>query len=229
MCRVGISSRDLMNMQNRWLQFLIIGFLAIATILFYWIRLRPIDLTPRNSVEQALNITEPTITYINPTKGAKEATVTIVEFSDFQCQYCQTIQPALDAVLRSYPDQVRLVWKDLPNLSAHPESIPSAIAAHCADRQGKFWEYHDALFTRQSILSSDSYKQIAQDLKLDTNRFTACFANQDTLPIIEKDAAEGRALGILATPTLLIGSQKLVGAVEAEELIQLIKAALPQP
>lgn len=216
-------------MQNRWLQFLIIGFLALATLLFYWIRLRPLDLTLRNTSQQTLKITEPTITYINPTKGAKEAVLTIIEFGDFQCDYCKTIQPAIEAALRTYPNDVRLVWKDLPNPSAHTEAIPAAIAAHCADRQGKFWEYHDALYARQSLLSSDSYNQIAQELKLDTNRFTACLSKQDTLPIIEKDAAEGRALGILATPTLLIGSQKLVGAVEVNELIQLIKAALPAP
>lgn len=216
-------------MRNRWLSFLIIGFLAIITLVFYFLWSRPVDLTSSQATQQTQAITEPSITFVNPTIGAKEARVTIIEFSDFQCTHCQSIQNALKSALRAYPDDVRVVWKNLPNPSAHPQSIPAAVAAHCADRQGKFWEYHDALFARQTFLSEDQYKQIAQELTLDMDRFSSCVQNQDTAPIVQKDSEEGRALGIVATPMLFIGSQKVVGSIEAEELIKLIATELSQP
>jgi protein-disulfide isomerase len=216
-------------MQNRWLSFLIIGFLAIVTLLFYFLASRPVDLTQNNKpAQQALTLTEPSVTFVNPTKGAKNPRVTIVEFSDFECTHCQTIQNALEDVLRAYPEDVRLVWKDMPNPSVHPQSIPASIAAHCADRQGKFWEYHDAVFARQTFLSDEQYKQIAQELELNMNRFTSCTTNQDTAAIVQKDAEEGRALDIIATPTLFIGKEKIVGEIESEELIKLIQGELFQ-
>ncbi len=216
-------------MRNRWLSFLILGFLAIVTIVFYFLWSRPIDLTPAQTAQKTSTITEPTITFVNPTKGAKEPRLTIIEFSDFECAHCKTVQLSLNSALRAYPNEIRVVWKDLPNPSIHPQSVPAAVAAHCADRQGKFWEYHDALFARQTFLSDDQYTQIAQELKLDMDRFNSCVQNQDTAAIVQKDAEEGRALGIVATPTLFIGSQKVVGAIEAEELIQLIQSELSKP
>lgn len=213
-------------MNNRWLVFLVMGFFSVVTILFYWIKTNPIDLTPAPNHNNPVSMTEPTVTFVNPTKGAKSPRLTIIEFSDFSCSHCQTTQVALDAVLKAFPTDVRIVWKDLPNPSAYPESIPSTIAAHCADRQGKFWEYHDALFARQSYLSQEVYGQIADELKLNKNRFDSCIASQDTMPIIQKDREEGLALGIIATPTLYVGSQKIVGAVTAEELVQIVQTEL---
>jgi protein-disulfide isomerase len=216
-------------MHNRWLSFLILGFLAIVTIVFYFLWSRPVNLSPTQSTQQASTITEPSITFVNPARGAKKPRLTIVEFSDFECAHCKTIQIALGSVLNAYPDDVRLIWKDLPNPSVHPQSVPAAIAAHCADRQGKFWQYHDLLFARQLFLSEDQYKQIAQELKMDMDRFNSCLTTQDTAPIVQKDTEEGRGLGVVATPTLFIGTQKVVGAIEAKELIQLIQDELPQP
>lgn len=214
-------------MKKPMLAFLIIAFLAVVTILFYFFWLRPIDLTrSQQNTQQTSALTQPTITFVNPSRGSKEAKLTLIEFSDFECTHCQTIQDALSSALRAYPNELRLVWKDLPNPSVHPQSIVAAVAAHCADRQGKFWEYHDVLFARQTFLSDDQYKQIAQELNLDMDRFTLCLDSQDTLPIVQKDTEEGRALGIIATPTLFFGSQKIVGSIQPDELIQLIQTEL---
>ncbi len=213
-------------MNNRWLAFLTIGFFAVVTLIFYWITTNPIDLTPPASHTNPITVTEPTVTFVNPSKGAENAELTIIEFSDFECEHCQTIQTALDAALRAFPDEVRLVWKNLPNSSAHPNSIPAAIAAHCADRQQKFWQYHDALFARQQFLSEETFLQIASELKLDQKRFSNCIEKQETGAIVQKDQEEGLALGIVATPTLYVGSQKLVGSVTAEELVGIIQLEL---
>ncbi len=213
-------------MNNRWLAFLLIGFFTLITFLFYWLTIKPIDLTVPASHLNPVTVTEPTVTFINPSKGAQNPRLTLVEFADFQCKYCQSIQIALEAALRAFPNDIRLVWKNLPNPSAQPESIPAAIAAHCANRQGKFWEFHDLLFARQDVLSPEIYSQIANELKLDVKRFSACFEAQDTMAIIQKDTDEGLALGLVATPTLFIGSQKIVGLITAEELIGVIQTEL---
>lgn len=213
-------------MNNRWLAFLTIGFFALVTFLFFWIRTNPIDLTPSESHTNLIALSEPTVTFVNPAKGAEKPRLTIVEFADFECTHCRTLQVPLEAALQAFPTDVRIVWKNLPNPSAHPQSIPAAVAAHCADRQGKFWPYHDVLFARQDFLSQETYTQIANELKLDTNRFANCLSTQDTMAIVQKDTDEGLALGIVATPTLFVGNQKVVGSITSEELISLIQTEL---
>lgn len=216
-------------MNNRWLSFIIIGFLSVSTFLFY---ASFVKTTPKNSSEQntALStLVEPTVTFVNPSRGAKEPRVTLIEFSDFACEHCATMQTALQAALRAYPNDVRHVWKNLPNPSAHEQAVDASVAAHCADRQERFWDYHDALFVRQSFLSEETFKQIANELKLDSDRFSLCMQSQDTNPIVEKDIEEARALGLIATPTLFIGKQKIVGAVSVEDLMNAIEQELSSP
>jgi len=214
---------------NRWLPFIIIGFFAIVILLFYSVFLRPVDLERLQKEQQKNSITEPTVTFVNPSRGAKVPKVTIIEFGDFECGACRDLMPALETALKTYPNDVRLVWKDLPNDSAHEQAIPASVAAHCADRQGAFWQYHDVLFQRQGYLSEDQYSQIASELKLDIERFTACVQDQDTLPIVQKDQDEGLALGLVATPTIFVNKEKFVGAVDVEELLKIIQQELVKP
>lgn len=217
-------------MNSRWLPYVIITFLAVVILLFFGSFVKPINVQPGNTTgSQTATVTEPTATFVNPARGAKNPRVVMIEFSDFACEHCADVQTAIQAALRAYPDDVRHVWKNLPNPSAHEQSIPAAVAAHCADRQGRFWDYHDSLFIRQDFLSNETYQQIASELKLDTVRFASCLENQDTYPLVEKDAEEAHALGLIATPTLFIGSQKVVGSISAEELVGLIAEALASP
>ncbi|MEK7615119.1 MAG: thioredoxin domain-containing protein [Patescibacteria group bacterium] len=213
-------------MSSRHIAFLFIAFLSLVILVFFFIGSQPVKIPKRTASQNTTTLSEPTVTFVNPTKGAKDAQITIVEFADFQCGACKDLQVTLDAVLKAYPDDVRIVWKDLPNDSIHKEAIPAAIAAHCADRQGKFWEYHDMLFNRQTILSTGQYDQIAQDLKLDMDRFAACTQAKDTLPIVQRDEEEGIALKIVATPVLYIGKQTIVGAASFLELQQIIDELL---
>ena len=108
------------------------------------------------------------------TKGGANAKVTIVEFSDFQCPFCLRVMPTLKRVKQTYGDKVRIVWKDFPLTQIHPQAFKAAEAGNCAREQGKFWEYHDRLFSNQQALQPDYLKKYAADAGLDTTKFNAC-------------------------------------------------------
>ncbi len=213
-------------MKNSWLIFLSISFLTIVTFVFFFLNTQPIEL-PKIDPDKQETLTQPVITFVNPSKGPTSAPVTIVLFGDFQCQACAEMSETIETIRQAYPDNIRVIWKNFPNESLHPEATPSAIAAHCADRQGKFWQYHDQLFTRQSVLSKNTYDEIAKDLALDINRFENCIQSEDTLAIVQKDFEEARALQLSATPATYVGTQLFVGAITLNDLTNLVKTQLP--
>ncbi|NQV90196.1 thioredoxin domain-containing protein [Candidatus Uhrbacteria bacterium] len=215
-------------MQHRWLSLLSITFLGLIVFIFFWYRIQPIEIPQITQDIEVGSLTEPTITFVNPSKGASNPTITIVEFGDFECTACNTLATALTVALKTFPQDLRVVWKDLPNESAHPLATPAAMAAHCADQQGAFWAYHDILFSRQAYLTESQLPQIAEEIGLDVKKFTSCFDSQETLPIIKKDYQEGLALGITSTPTFFIEDKMYVGAIETNDLLELIKATLSQ-
>ena len=141
-------------------------------------------------------------------KGKKEAPVTIVEFSDFQCPYCARLQPTLNQVLAAYPEDVKLVFKDFP-LSFHQQAKNAAKAARAAGEQGKYWEMHDLIFKDFNKLTDDSYKQYAAQLKLDEARFLADFSSNKYDALIEQDINLGRTAGVSGTPTLFMNGKRM--------------------
>ncbi|MBI4599247.1 thioredoxin domain-containing protein [Candidatus Uhrbacteria bacterium] len=214
-------------MQHRWLTLFSIGFLAVIVFALFFLRLQPVR--PRfaqtaQPTETAVT-TEPSVHVRNPAKGAKEPRVTLVEFGDFQCMPCKDMAESIDVLLRTIPE-VRMVWKNMPNESAHPLATPTAIAAHCAADQGKFWDYHDALYAQQATLSESLFPSLAKELGLDMKRFEQCYANRDPLPLIKKDFEEALALQLSATPTIFIGEERIVGLASAEELITAVRQVL---
>jgi protein-disulfide isomerase len=160
-----------------------------------------------------------------PVIGPKTAPVTIVEWSDFQCPYCGRVEPTLQQIRDEYKGKVRLAWKNQP-LSFHPNAMPAAEAAMAADEQGKFWEYHDALFKRQTELGPALYDEVAKQLGLDMDRFHASIAAHKHLPQIKADMAAGSAVGADGTPTFFINGKKLVGALPIDSFKQVIDAEL---
>lgn len=213
-------------MKDRLLTFFIIGVLGLFVFIFFFIRNQPIKLPSFENKNGVATVNEPSITFVDPIRGVKSAKVTIVEYADFECAPCKQLVPLIDVAMKTYPDQVRLVWKDMPNTSTHPNAMQASIAAQCAARQGKFWEFHDQLFDRQSFLTSEQYPQIATDLKLDMEKFTKCFEGNDTLPLVKKNIDEGIGLGIVATPALYINGEILIGLQSVEDITQAIKKAL---
>ena len=163
-----------------------------------------------------------------PVLGPKNAPITIVEWSDFQCPFCARAEPTLQQLQKEYPGKIRIAWKHQP-LSFHPNAMPAAEAAMAAHEQGKFWQFHDALFQRQGELSPALYDQVAKDLGLDMGRFHASIQAHKHAAQIQADMAAGNAVGAEGTPTFFINGKKLVGALPLDSFKQIVDAELAAP
>jgi protein-disulfide isomerase len=155
-------------------------------------------------------------------KGPDDAPVTIVEFSDFQCPACGQAFRDLHDVLATRTD-VRLVFRNFPLDSScneavprplHPDACLAAMAAECARRQNRFWEYHDRLFANQHTLDRDSLFRYARELGLDIATFRTCLDDPATRSRITDDVRAGIAAGLESTPTLFINGRRIDGALE---------------
>ncbi|MBI3808888.1 MAG: DsbA family protein, partial [Nitrospirae bacterium] len=146
----------------------------------------------------------------DPAWGPPAAPVTIVEFADFACPACKESLPVLRQLRDLYKDQVRLVYRDFP-LSSHPQARPAAEAAHCAHEQGKFWAYHDALFTKAPDLKPSDYVTLAERLSLNQAEFTSCLASTRPKAAVAKDLADAQGLGLSGTQTFFINGRYLAG------------------
>jgi protein-disulfide isomerase len=162
-----------------------------------------------------------------PAKGPKNAPVTIIEWSDFQCPFCSRAQPALQQVMKEYAGKVRLVWKNQP-LSFHPNAMPAAEAAMAAYEQGndKFWAMHDKLFEKQEQLSPAYYEQVAREIGLDVPKWKAAVESRRSQADIQADMATGNTVGANGTPTFFINGKKLVGAMPFESFKAMIDSEL---
>ncbi|MBI4682197.1 MAG: thioredoxin domain-containing protein [Nitrospirae bacterium] len=146
----------------------------------------------------------------SPIKGRKEAPVTIVEFSDYQCPYCSKLQPILNQVLAAYPKDVKLVFKDFP-LSFHQQARNAAKAARAAGEQGKYWEMHDLVFENFNQLNDNSYKEFAAKLNLDETKFLADFQSSKYDNLIQQDISLGQSASVGGTPTLFLNGKRMQG------------------
>jgi protein-disulfide isomerase len=161
----------------------------------------------------------------NPTLGPANAPVTIIEFSDFRCPYCgRFARETFGRIASEYEGQVRMVFRDYPILG--PESLSAALAAECADDQGKFWDFHDGLFNNQQALGRDLYLRLAADYELDVDSFTTCIDTQQHLEEINTDFTAGQNLGVTGTPTFFINGRPISGAQPFESFAQAIEAEL---
>ena len=160
-----------------------------------------------------------------PVKGPAGAPVTIVEFSDFQCPFCARVGPTLEQIEETYGDRVRLVWKHLP-LDIHPQAPGAHLAAVAAQKQGKFWEFHDKVFANRQELNIEKYLEYAGDLGLDTERFKSDLANLGNEASIDADVAEAQALQITSTPGFFINGRYLRGAKPFEDFATMINDEL---
>jgi protein-disulfide isomerase len=163
------------------------------------------------------------VTANDPTRGS--GSIEVVEFSDFECPFCQKAQPMIREMLAKYEGKVKLVWKDFP-LPNHHHAVPAAIAARCAQDQGKFWEYHDVLFANQQALTSRDLRLHAGTVGLDLAAFDGCLSagrHQDALAAV-LDSAESHL--VEATPTFLVNGRLVQGAVPLYELAAIIDEEL---
>ncbi len=160
-----------------------------------------------------------------PVKGPAKAPVTLVEFSDFQCPYCKRAEPTVAQLITDYGDKLRFAYRDYP-LSFHPRAMPASIAAHCAQDQGKWWDFHNNLMKEQGDLSDDDLKKRAGALGLDVNAFTACYDAKKPQDMIQAAFDDGMSLGVTGTPTFFVNGRMMVGAKPLEEFRDVIDEEL---
>ena len=153
----------------------------------------------------------------SPTQGAKAGKLVLVEFSDFQCPYCAQSIAGVKAFLAKHPD-VTLVYKHFPLTRIHAEALPAAKAAWAAGQQGKFWEFHDVLFTQQKSLGDALYRQTAQTLGLDMVRFEHDRTSPAVTQAIAQDAQMAEKLGINGTPFFVFNGKVFSGVIQLADL-----------
>jgi protein-disulfide isomerase len=161
-----------------------------------------------------------------PMRGPTKASVTLVEFSDFECPYCGAFYSTLKEVSQKYGDRVRFVYRQFPLTSIHPNAQKAAEASLCANDQGKFWQMHDALFEGQQNLGMDRFMQIAKQLPLNVPLFDECLRSGKHIAAIRTDVAEGTKLGLTGTPALFINGRPLLGNRTLDEVARVIEDEL---
>ncbi|RME18035.1 MAG: DsbA family protein [Bdellovibrio sp.] len=197
---------------------------------------------PQQANGQSLGPSVDKVVDDDPSLGSSDAPLVIVEFSDFQCPYCRRFYAESFSQIKSnYIDtgKVQFIYRDFP-LSFHPMSQKSAEAAECANDQGKFLEFHDKIFDEQNKLgqgtvqySVDDIKAWAKDIGLNTEQFNSCLDSGKYAQEVQKDFADGSALGVQGTPSFYIakrgqGGQLLVGAQPYSVFKQVIDGLLAQ-
>jgi len=154
-----------------------------------------------------------------PSRGPKEALVTIVEFSDFQCPYCRAANPGLKPVEERYKDQIRVEFRHFP-LPGHKDAPKAAEAAACADDQGKFWPMHDRLFENQQALQPADLKRYASEIGADPATFGSCLDSGQHRAEIERARREATAYGVSGTPTFFINGRPVAGSGPLEQVVE---------
>ena len=166
------------------------------------------------------------VTEVDPVQGPETAPVTVVEFSDFQCPFCNRVTPTLKRLRETYGDQIRVVWKDFPIASIHPQAHLAAEAAHCAGEQERYWEYHDQIFANQSALSADDLKAHAEAIGIEADPFNSCLDSGRHAERVLDGIEEGVALGVDSTPTLFVNGRRVTGAQPYEVFESLVEDEL---
>lgn len=160
-----------------------------------------------------------------PARGPKDAPITIVEFSDFECPYCGAAHDTVEQVMSTYAGKVRLVYRQFP-LSFHPHAAKAAEASLCAADQGKFWEYHDVLFKNQKKLEPTDLKAHATEVGIDSQKFGQCLDSGDKKKAVDADQQAGLQAGVGGTPAFFINGIFLNGAQPIDEFKKVIDGEL---
>lgn len=203
----------------------VIGF-TLATVLA--------NSAPRNQARQQESSARPApvaaiqvATEGRPSRGAADAPVTIVEFTDYECPFCRRhFRYTMPAVLAVYGDKIRYVVRNYPIASLHPHAPKAAEAAECASEQGAFWQYHDLLFGEATTLDVESLKRYAAELQMDTAAFNRCLDTGAKAAVVRQDKLDASAYGVRGTPAFFLNGRLLRGAKPFEVFASYIDAAL---
>jgi protein-disulfide isomerase len=162
----------------------------------------------------------------SPAMGPATAPITLVEFSDFQCPYCSKAVAQINATLKAYPNDVRLIFKQYPLVELHPAAAISAAASLAAHAQGKFWAMHDVMFANRPKLSRESILAWAKEIGLDMKRFTADLDSDAIKKAVARDRANGDKAGVEGTPTVFLNGQRYNGDLAPDAIKPVIEGEL---
>jgi protein-disulfide isomerase len=214
-------------------------FFGILTSGYIWWRVRfsenhyRVGSVPQDIVNRLLpkeipleSMRPPAIRAQDPLRyGGATSVVSVIEYGDFECEYCKQLAPELRRALSRYGGTVRFVWRDYPITSAHPEAMAAAIFARCAGQQGRFWEAYDLLMDSPA-LNSRVYSQLGARLRLNDRALSACQKDPSVEAMIKRDMEEATADGIRSAPFLFIGTTAIEGFIDAEAITKAIDDAM---
>jgi protein-disulfide isomerase len=170
------------------------------------------------------------VTYISPgqamrppLKGSAAAAVNVEEFSDFQCPACKGAEPVVNDVITTFGDRIKFTYHHYPLVSVHTQAFRAALAAECANDQGKFWEYGDKLFEKQPDFSRNELVEYAKDLGLTVDGdsgFAACLDSRIHTEIIRTDMRDGEQRNISGTPTFFVNGEVVSDWTQLKQVIQ---------
>ena len=159
-----------------------------------------------------------------PMRGPANAAIVMVEYADYECPYCQQIQPVIEQLEKEYAGKLAFAYKDMP-LPMHANAPKAAEATHCAEAQGKYWEMHDHI-SKTKMLDMASLKDAARTLKLDIQAYNKCLDSGEKAGIVKDMAAEAAALGVQGTPTFVVNGRYFSGTPDYAQLKAVIDEEL---
>lgn len=184
----------------------LVVIIGIFIIIFF--QSRDVQPVPQQQTSQQTSLRE---LVTDPSIGPREAPITIIMVGSFTCPVCKDASKTLDQLRALYSNQVRIVWKDLPESTG--DAYTSAVAARCAQRQGKFWQYHDMLFDRQGVVPSDEiYTAWAGQIGIKESYFSSCLKNRETASLVDENINETLTLNTPSIPYFEISGQGIEGA-----------------
>lgn len=162
----------------------------------------------------------------NPSLGPKDAKVTIIEFSDFECPYCKRSQNVNRTLRKKYKGKIRWVFRDYP-LPFHPNAMYAHMAVNCSIEQNKYWDYFNILFQNSGKLAKENVIKLAGDAGLDTEKLQACLQNEQKMKAeIQVDLEDGKKLGVNGTPAFFINGIMIEGAQPLAKFVEIIDKEL---
>lgn len=214
-------------------KFGIIAMIIVAAAGAFWLMYKGGSGTPSTNSPSAAPISVSEVTPADHVKGPENASVTLIEYGDFQCPACGAYHPIVNQIADEFKDSVRLVFRHFPLKQIHRNAEPAAHAAEAAGKQGKFWEMYDVLYEKQSDWSetrnpTSLFKQYASDLGLNVDQFETDMNSKEVADIVNADYNSGLAAGINATPTFYLNGAKVSNPQGLEPFRQLIQTALDQ-
>jgi len=219
-----------------------IGLFAVINFLLSGKNVSALTGQPSNTQQVAAQPPQPTADPTQPTTpsappaavnektdhilGPKDAKVTLIEYSDFECPYCLRHFDTIKQIQKDFPKDVRIIFRHFP-LSFHPNAQKAAEASECAADQGKFWEMHDKIFeaNRAGAMSVDKWKEIAKDLGLNTDKFNKCLDSGEKASIVSADEADGQKAGVEGTPATFINGKIVSGAIPYDSFKPIVQQA----